>query len=164
MDLLLGALSQGEGRIKLKIAGTGPEEECLKARVRNENLTGVEFVGYQTGEALELLIQNAKAIILSSVWYENMPYTLVEALARGKVVIAPRLGGIPERINNGANGFLFEPGDASDLARVIQGLDQQDLKEISQKARESTEDLRPDVYKTALESLYSGLLTYTKPD
>lgn len=163
VDVILDALKITKG-VSLKIAGTGPLEEHLKSRVTSEKLSGVEFVGYQTGQALESLIQNAKAIILSSVWYENMPYTLIEALARGKVVIAPKLGGIPERIVDGVNGFLFESGNANDLARVIRGLDQHDLKAISQKARESTEDLRPEVYKKALESLYSELLPHTKSD
>lgn len=164
VDRLLGAWSQGDGTMKLKIAGTGPDEARLKERVQDENLTGIEFVGYQTGEALESLIQKAKAIILSSVWYENMPYSLVEALARGKVVIAPNLGGIPERIVDGENGFLYESGNTKDLVRVLREFDQHDLNLISKKARESTEDLREDAYKKALESLYTELLSRSKLD
>ena len=62
----------------------------------------------------------ARALVLPSIWYENLPRTLVEAYANGLPVIASRLGALPELVEDGVTGLLFEPGNAQDLARKMQ--------------------------------------------
>ena len=68
---------------------------------------------------MEKLIEGAKTIIVPSEWYENCPYALLQSLAKGKVVIASRIGGLPELIDDGTTGFLFEAGNADDLCSKI---------------------------------------------
>ena len=139
---------------KLSIVGAGPEEEALKNFVKAKNLTNISFLGPKYGDDLQSLIRDAEAIVMPSVWYENMPYTILEALASGKVIVASHLGGIPERIQDGINGFLFEAGDAKALAHILRTLTQQDLVKIERAAFESVSDLRPEVYAKTLEKIY----------
>ena len=57
--------------------------------------------------------------MVPSIWYENSPIVIQEALSAGIPVIASRIGGIPEKIKEGGNGFLFEPGDVEQLVNHL---------------------------------------------
>lgn len=150
---LIDAWETLQGTALLKIVGSGPEESILRERAKS--IPGVEFLGYQTGDEWERTLSGAKALIVPSIWYENMPYVVLEALSRGKPVIATRLGGVPERIREGENGWLFEPGHSDDLVRAVQHcLLQSDPKNIGVAAYESVADARPEAYYEALLSIY----------
>jgi hypothetical protein len=58
-------------------------------------------------------------LILPSIWPENQPVSITEAMACGLPVIAARMGGIPELVEDGRTGYLFEAGNAEDLARKM---------------------------------------------
>jgi glycosyltransferase involved in cell wall biosynthesis len=68
-------------------------------------------------------MRSARWLVLPSIWYENFPRTLVEAYACGLPVIASRLGALPELVEHGVTGLLFEPGSAEDLARTLHWAD-----------------------------------------
>lgn len=104
---------------KLKIAGTGPEENALKQYVADKNMRNVEFLGYKTGYELSDLIKKAYYIIVPSEWYENNPMTIIEGYAAGVPVIGAKIGGIPEIIEDGKTGWLFTSGDVKDLVKLI---------------------------------------------
>lgn len=75
------------------------------------------FVSDRLGEVLARL----DALIVPSLWYENTPFVILEALWVGLPVIAPDLGGIAEIVTDGENGLLFEPGDPTSLTNVLEG-------------------------------------------
>lgn len=50
-------------------------------------------------------------MVIPSIWYENMPFSLLEALAHGCPVVASKIGGLPEIIKIGYNGWLCQPGE-----------------------------------------------------
>ena len=104
---------------KLKIAGTGPLEEELKAFVLHDKMNNVEFLGYQSGKPLQDLIANAYFIMVPSEWYENNPMTIIEGYAAGVPVIGARIGGIPEIIVDSKTGYLFESGNTEELVQII---------------------------------------------
>jgi glycosyltransferase involved in cell wall biosynthesis len=58
-------------------------------------------------------------LVVPSLWWENSPLTLLEALARGVPVIASATGGVPEMFEDGVAGLLFPPGDVAALRRHI---------------------------------------------
>lgn len=101
--------------VALKLAGTGPEGEALRALNAELGNPG-EFLGYQGGTALWDLIRGARAVVLPSEWYENAPMSLLESFALGKTAIGARIGGIPEMIEEGVNGWVFESGNVAELA------------------------------------------------
>lgn len=152
---LIEAAALMQGDVALKIIGTGPEESILREQAKG--ISNVEFLGYQTGEAWERALRGAKALVVPSIWYENMPYVVLEALSRGKPVIATKLGGVPERIREGENGWLFEPGNSEDLVRAIRNLMLfPDANALAQAAYASVTDARPEAYLAALMKVYRG--------
>jgi glycosyltransferase involved in cell wall biosynthesis len=108
VDVLAGAARAGAAG--LRVAGTGPDGEGLAAA------PGVQMLGALPPAAVYDEMRRAQALVLPSVWYEAFPRTLVEAFACGLPVIASRLGALPELVQDGRTGILFEPGNADDLA------------------------------------------------
>jgi len=102
--------------IPLCIAGSGPQESELRAYVSMRELKHVTFLGYQSGRDLENTVANARFLIVPSVWYENCPLSILEAMSLGKVVLGSDIGGIPELLEP---GMLVKPGDVDDLAKAM---------------------------------------------
>ncbi len=103
-----------EGGLGLKVIGEGP--------LRQELMTAapeVDFPGHVSGERLKDLVREASFVVVPSEWYENCSMSLLEAMACAKAVVGSRVGGIPEQVTDGQTGFLFEKGDAQDLARKM---------------------------------------------
>lgn len=101
----------------LVILGTGPQEEELKAFA--EGSDNIEFKGFQTGEALKNYVRNSRCVVLPSEWYENGPYSAMEAMAMGKPLIVSGNGGLPELVEDGVNGFVYDKS-MEDLAHSIE--------------------------------------------
>ena len=108
-----------ERDIPIKIAGTGPCEEQLIKRAENSNLENVEFLGFKSGQELQEIVQKASFSVIPSMWYENCPMSVLESFAYGKPVIGAKIGGIPELIEEGTDGYVFEAGNAKDLAKTM---------------------------------------------
>jgi glycosyltransferase involved in cell wall biosynthesis len=132
--LFLGKLSEKNGiftlvqamkhipEVKLKVAGEGEMGPLLKEYVAREGLKNVEFLGFVTGEKLAKLMQGCYFTVFPSLCYHNCPMSVLESLASGKPVLASNLGSVPEFVEDGVDGFLFEPGDPTDLAEKIKYL------------------------------------------
>jgi glycosyltransferase involved in cell wall biosynthesis len=155
IDVLVEALGIMEKKVRLMIVGSGPEENNLKKQVGELKLEKyVEFVSWKKKDELEEIITSAKAVVIPSVWLENMPFTLLESMSLGKVVVASRLGGMSEMIENGKNGLLFEGNNAVDLAEKLSSLGNYDLMAMGQQARKSVADLNLENHYHALLGIY----------
>lgn len=97
-------------------AGTGPLE------IGMEGISNVRNVGFQTGEALKKLIREARFSICPSECYENCPFSVMESQIYGTPVLGADIGGIPELIQGGWAGELFESGNAEELKAKIKKL------------------------------------------
>jgi glycosyltransferase involved in cell wall biosynthesis len=102
-----------------------------------DNVINVGDIDHQ--EVVNLL-RSSDISILSSL-SEVCPYAVLESLAAGKVMIATAVGGIPDLIDNGSNGFLFQPGDAGELNDcILKVLNDTQLKmDLEKNARKSAE-------------------------
>ena len=121
VDVLLKAMAQLPD-IKLKIIGSDTEDNELKKLSAELKLNNVEFLGFKSGKELEEEYKNCIATILPSNYFETFGLTIIESFAYGKPVIGSNIGGIPEIIDDGENGILFEPGNSNQLARAINKL------------------------------------------
>ena len=99
--------------IPFVFAGSGPLEYLL------EGVPNIRNVGFQTGEALEMLIREARFSVYPSEWYENCPFSVMESILYGTPVLGADIGGIPELIRPGENGEMFESGNKEQLIRWI---------------------------------------------
>lgn len=105
--------------IEYKIAGNGKYKKTLIGLARKYRLKNVEFLGKLEGKKLENVISRARFCVLPSLWPENCPMTILEAFSLKKTVIASNIGGIPEIVEDGKNGLLFEAGDSNELTEKI---------------------------------------------
>lgn len=112
--------------ILYKFAGDGP----LKDEVRQQK--NIEELGFLVEKELTPVIKNARFVVFPSECYENCPFTVLEAQLCGTPVVATRLGGIPELVNDGKTGILFEPGDEDALLKCIKDLwaDEQTVQKL----------------------------------
>lgn len=102
--------------VQFIFAGTGPLEQEL------EGIANIQNVGFQSGEALERLIREARFSIYPSEWYENCPFSVMESQMYGTPVLGADIGGIPELIENERTGELFESGNEAELKQKIEKL------------------------------------------
>jgi glycosyltransferase involved in cell wall biosynthesis len=79
----------------------------------------VELVGHLEGTILEKFFKNCRLLVFPSTCYEGFPGAVIEAMLYGKPVVCSRIGSLPEIVEDGVNGLLFEPGDLVDLAAKI---------------------------------------------
>ena len=105
---------------RLRILGDGPLQEEVKAFIATHPECGIEFLGRRTHDEVIESIKSAAMLILPSEWYEAFPHVILEAFACGVPIVASRIGTLPDVVQDGINGVLFTPGDASDLAAKVQ--------------------------------------------
>lgn len=122
--------------VQFIFAGTGPLEETING------IPNINNVGFQKNAALEKLIREARFSIYPSEWYENCPFSVMESQIYGTPVLGAKIGGIPELIEVGKTGELFESGNAKDLKVKIQGmwLDRKKTAEYSLNCKNITFD------------------------
>jgi len=125
LDTLIDAfkiLNSTNNKIFLKIVGDGHSRGQFEAKIKDENIQGVEFLGKKNQLGCMEIIKNARFIVMPSICYEMFPMTTIEAFACGKPVIASNLGALSEIIQDKKTGLLFKVGDAKDLAEKIMWL------------------------------------------
>ncbi len=109
----------------LDIHGWAPHYEGFPTYLQDLKARGdarVQFHGpYENTEVAPILAQT-DAIVVPSIWPENAPVTIQEARAAGIPVIASRIGGIPEFVEDEVSGLLFTPRDVSELRAQMQRL------------------------------------------
>ncbi len=155
---------------RLKLVGTGPEEDALKQFAAERRLTNVSFLGYRKGAELEAIVAGADFVIVPSEWYENNPMTIVEAYSAGTPVIGAAIGGIPEIIVDSRDaasgrkptGFVFENGSVDSLRGAVKAamsLDDAAYTAFSAGAIDfARSNFNADVYYRRLIEFYEDLL------
>ncbi|MBI6630857.1 glycosyltransferase [Pontibaca salina] len=111
-----------QGRIMhYKIAGDGPEKAAIEAEIRQLGLESqVEMLGALNEAAVLDLLNRADALALTSIGKgEAAPVTVMEAMACGLPVICSRIGGTPDMIEDGTDGFLVEQQDVATIAKLL---------------------------------------------
>ena len=116
-DVLLRAVASMAHPPTIDLVGRGPLESQIARQIRTSGLE--EHVGIIGGvDDVTPLLLDAQFAILTSP-SEGLPNALMEAMAAGLPVVAFRVGGIPEIVENGVTGMLVRPGDLQGLASAI---------------------------------------------
>jgi sugar transferase (PEP-CTERM/EpsH1 system associated) len=101
--------------IKVLLVGSGPQLPMYEEHVKNSEQLRGRVIFWGASSDVEALL-NAMDIFVLPSQCEGMSNTLLEAMSTGLPVIATRVGGNPEVVEDGVSGYLFEPGDSSTLA------------------------------------------------
>ena len=102
--------------IPFVFAGSGPLKEEIG------QISNIDDRGFLSGDILEQTIREARFVVFPSEWYENCPFSVMEAQMYGTPVLASDIGGTPELIQKGRTGELFAGGDAGQLKAKIREL------------------------------------------
>ncbi|GAH67801.1 unnamed protein product, partial [marine sediment metagenome] len=116
----------------------------------------IKFYGFLQHQQLKELYKKANLLIVPSICYDNSPTVIYESFSFGVPVIGSRIGGIPELVKEGYNGFLFEAGNVEELGSVIKKLttNTSQLRRLSEGAFESTKKYDINEHIKKLEKLY----------
>ena len=97
-------------QIPLYIVGDGETMPEVQRIIEANGCEHIHLLGFRQGDELRELILNSLCTVLPSEWYENCPMSVLESYAYGKPVIGADIGGIPELIEDGVDGFLVPSG------------------------------------------------------
>ncbi len=119
VEVLLEALREKHPKARLLIAGDGEHREALERKTAELGLgQTVTFLGRCDAGRVRGLLRGAAALVVPST-YEGMPLVVLEAMESGVPVVASRVSGIPEVVEDGRTGWLVAPEDPSGLARAL---------------------------------------------
>jgi len=126
MDLLLAHAELRQQFPNLEIIFCGEIEDTRYVRtmhkiIAEKKIEGVHFLGRVSQEKLVDLLEGAVALVLPSA-QENSPMTIAEAMASGIPVVATRVGGVPEIVEDGKTGFLYKVGGANEMIAFLKRL------------------------------------------
>ena len=130
-------------KAKFIISGKGQSDEMHKLNAHAERLGvrgNIVFTGYTPDRELPKLYQAADVFAFST-FYEHHPFAVLEALATGLPVVTTNVGGIPETIDSGKNGYLVEPFNPRQFSEKILRLleNPAEAQEMGKKARQTVE-------------------------
>jgi glycosyltransferase involved in cell wall biosynthesis len=156
IDTLLSAAAQ-VADVPFKVAGDGPALLEMRAKAPGN----VEFVGRLGPDELNEFYARSRMVTVPSVWFEQFPMVVLEAMARALPVIGSRIGGLPEIIEEGLTGSLFEPGNPEDLARQVRRLweDPQLCRQMGAAGRQKVmREYTEDAYFHNLMAVYQAAI------
>ena len=130
MDLIDRESLNGDG-INFEIYGSGHLDSYINDYIKVKNLTNVNVKGHT--DNIKDVFLKADLLIAPSM-DEGLPYTLVEAINCGLPVVSTVVGGIPEIVENGKNGFLVEPGDRDDFYRAFSKIKKENVEIMSRES------------------------------
>lgn len=119
---LLQAMTELPASVRLKVAGDGSLHEQYKTLAKQLDLSSrVEFLGWQSSKNMGQLYQKSALLVLPSI-IETFGKVGLEAMCNNKPVVAFNVGGIPDWLQDGVNGYLVEPTNSCQLAQKINQL------------------------------------------
>lgn len=160
---LIDGFAQIKSSVRLLLIGDYNNQEGRRLRkyVSQKGWSQIEFLGYKKFPELKNILQGAMFTVCPSKWYENTPMSIYESFALGKPVVGANLGSIPEQIQPGRTGLLFEPGNPADIAEKLSYLITQPKKltEMGREARAIVEQNHsPEAHYKKISSVYEQVL------
>jgi len=120
--------------------GGSQKETLLRSLEQNGLQEKVHFYGHNSPEVFLSFYRQAAVFVLPS-FFENCPFTLLEAMSCAKACVVSRSGGMPEMLTDGESGLFFTPGNAEELAQKVIDLlqDEQKRRQLGLAARQRAE-------------------------
>lgn len=154
-DLLVTALQRVQRPTEVDVFG-----DSVLGEYSVGSLPGcMRLHGWQPFNMIEPYLQRCDALVMPSRW-EGLPMAAIEAMRGGKAVIASRVGGLPELVEDGVTGCLVPPDDAAALAQVLDAVCKDRLAELGKMGRKRFLELfRVETCEANLADLYYELLS-----
>ena len=152
------SLIKNNPEIQLVFAGDGAKKQALEMEAKTLGIREhVHFLGVRSD--VPDIFRSSDIFVLPSI-YEGLPNVILEAMASGVPVVASRVGGIPEAVEEGKTGFLFSAGNYVQLERALSPLimDKELREKMGRAGRKRVEDhFSIDVEVRAFQELFQNL-------
>jgi glycosyltransferase involved in cell wall biosynthesis len=150
---------------EVRLILAGRVEEPLASELPTLLPPNVKHIGIKYGRELQQLLHNAQAVVLPSLCYENQPFSILEAFACSKPVIASDLGGMTELVTHLERGLLVPPGDVQALAEAMRWMSEHPIE--ARKMGQAAQDYAlaqhsPEQHYERLIDLYGQLMRKTR--
>ncbi len=158
VDVLLAAAARLPD-VPFRLAGNGPILDKLMTGAPSN----ARFMNRLGPEAMAAFYQGSRFLVVPSKWFEGCPLVVSEAMSHGLPVIASRIGGLPEFIEDGVTGLLFEPGNVSELADRIRSLwgNPKLCHRMGEAGRKKAkQEYNEEVYYQRLTSIYDKAIEF----
>lgn len=158
LELLVERQNELRGKLILHIGGNGKVEE-LKDFIKTNKIDDMAiYEGWVAGDRKDELLNMADVFILPS-YTEGLPVSILEAMSYSLPILSTTVGGIPEIVENGINGFLITPGDKDALYAALMGLvsDAELRKSMGKNSYERVQPHFPDNVGRVIEKIYTSL-------
>lgn len=162
IEFLLKAYATMTQDRRLLIVGDGPLRPIVEKAAEQDKT--IRYLGFMPSGELSKFFSVVDAVVVPSLCYENSPTVIYEALNAGLPVVASRIGGVGELIQEGVSGFLFRAGDRADFFRAINELDihKEQLIANGEKIRATVADFALDKYADELIRITQGIIQLKK--
>ncbi len=154
VHLLIELAERLKDSVRILIWGNDKNDLILAKRLKSQR--NIEFRGEFGPEDKGRIYGEIDYLVVPSVWEENSPLVIHEALLYGTPVIASRRGGNPELIREGRNGFLFDPDERDSLTNLIKKILQE---KIRIEKPDSSVVMNISRHREVIERLYANLLS-----
>lgn len=146
-------------RLKLDVAGDGPDLLGLKDFVKQKGADFVIFHGSVIGQAKLSLFESASIFCLPTYYGEGLPVTILEAMRFGLPIVTTKIGGIVDVFVDPQNGYFVEVRDVKDLALKVQHLlsDSAESQGIAETNYQRSHDFSPEVVAQRMAILYATI-------
>lgn len=159
LDVLNMYQEDFRGKLVLHIGGLGEQDKVLNI-IHKYGLTDIVcYEGFVDGPRKNELLSSVDFFVLPS-YIEGLPISILEAMSYGLPILSTSIGGIPEIVEDGQNGFLITPGDKDSLYHAMLQL-MSDLKLCRRMGTISYQKVQPhfpNSVSNVLEMLYKELL------
>jgi glycosyltransferase involved in cell wall biosynthesis len=146
---------------RLVVIGDGPERKEMEEDYRSA--ANILFTGWKPKSDVLQSLKECKALLFPSIWYEGLPFTIIEAFAVGTPVLASAIGAMQELIQDGVNGYHFIPGNSEAVKAAIVRFEAQPQANalMYENARETwSKYYGPDSHYAGLMAIYKSVLTH----
>lgn len=158
LDLVMSLPSLLEGGPELQLLTVGTLAEELGPRLEKSWKGRWQAIPFQTAHGVVGWYRACDVLLLPSL-HDGTPNVALEAMAAGLPVVASRAGGVPDLIEDGVHGFLFEPGCVEGAAEALLQallLPEEEREALIVRARGRLEDFTPEREVLALEALFAA--------
>ena len=144
----------------LVAGGVYPETDVMHKKWISISPPNMYYLGLLPHDELSSYYASVDVCVIPSLWEDPCPLVVFESLSSGTPVIASKIGGIPELVKNGVDGFLIQSGSVKELSERIMWCKENDrkLKKLSSNARKSAEKRDWKQVSLELEGIYNNLL------
>lgn len=160
LDCVIRAVA-GSADVRLHVVGDGPERDRLASLAATLG-ADVVFDGWLEETAVRTRMCESQLLCVPSVWYENCPGVVLEAMLLGLPVVASDLGALSELLDGGRAGWLVPPGDSDAWRRGIERAllhDTETLARAEVASRRVRARHNPEGYLKRLEAIYASLVS-----